>query len=162
MFSPYPAFFFFLMIRRPSRSTLFPYTTLFRSQYQTSTTVFQSHCNECLATTALLRQQLQCLSKKGMGRLHHLDRRYHSFQFGGSLPYSAIPRLPMRSWIGLYIARIESISKRRNRSVSWKRKRSLLSPPLEDRTERCVGHRSKDTELLPLTRQTALRVESLK
>src|SRR5215212_10571526 len=25
------SFFFFLMIRRPSRSTLFPYTTLFRS-----------------------------------------------------------------------------------------------------------------------------------
>src|SRR2546425_11999760 len=27
-------YFFFLMIRRPPRSTLFPYTTLFRSQYQ--------------------------------------------------------------------------------------------------------------------------------
>src|SRR5258705_11561732 len=27
-----PIFFFFLMIRRPPRSTLFPYTTLFRSQ----------------------------------------------------------------------------------------------------------------------------------
>src|SRR5260221_3547414 len=26
--------FFFLMIRRPPRSTLFPYTTLFRSQYK--------------------------------------------------------------------------------------------------------------------------------
>src|SRR5690349_24914952 len=31
-FSSY-LFFFFLMIRRPPRSTLFPYTTLFRSQY---------------------------------------------------------------------------------------------------------------------------------
>src|ERR1051325_11885010 len=29
-------FFFFLMIRRPPRSTLFPYTTLFRSQLQIS------------------------------------------------------------------------------------------------------------------------------
>src|SRR3712207_8319377 len=28
--------FFFLMIRRPPRSTLFPYTTLFRSQASTS------------------------------------------------------------------------------------------------------------------------------
>src|SRR2546430_11686707 len=28
---PYFVFFFFLMIRRPPRSTLFPYTTLFRS-----------------------------------------------------------------------------------------------------------------------------------
>src|ERR1039458_3350001 len=29
----FPLIFFFLMIRRPPRSTLFPYTTLFRSQY---------------------------------------------------------------------------------------------------------------------------------
>src|SRR5690349_25112223 len=28
-------FFFFLMIRRPPRSTLFPYTTLFRSRHST-------------------------------------------------------------------------------------------------------------------------------
>src|SRR5437016_12387408 len=28
------SFFFFLMIRRPPRSTLFPYTTLFRSRIQ--------------------------------------------------------------------------------------------------------------------------------
>src|SRR2546429_1013705 len=27
-----PSYFFFLMIRRPPRSTLFPYTTLFRSE----------------------------------------------------------------------------------------------------------------------------------
>src|SRR5258708_39314712 len=31
---PLFSFFFFLMIRRPPRSTLFPYTTLFRSQGQ--------------------------------------------------------------------------------------------------------------------------------
>src|SRR2546422_9457157 len=31
-------FFFFLMIRRPPRSTLFPYTTLFRSVEQEPTT----------------------------------------------------------------------------------------------------------------------------
>src|SRR5882762_1159013 len=31
IFSPFIFFFFFLMIRRPPRSTLFPYTTLFRS-----------------------------------------------------------------------------------------------------------------------------------
>src|SRR6266446_10607508 len=31
MLPPSPSFFFFLMIRRPPRSTLFPYTTLFRS-----------------------------------------------------------------------------------------------------------------------------------
>src|SRR2546427_1411327 len=32
MFFPFFLFFFFLMIRRPPRSTLFPYTTLFRSE----------------------------------------------------------------------------------------------------------------------------------
>src|SRR5438309_9581528 len=31
LISPCSFFFFFLMIRRPPRSTLFPYTTLFRS-----------------------------------------------------------------------------------------------------------------------------------
>src|SRR5476649_3047495 len=31
-FLPCPFWFFFLMIRRPPRSTLFPYTTLFRSR----------------------------------------------------------------------------------------------------------------------------------
>src|SRR2546422_8571398 len=30
-------FFFFLMIRRPPRSTLFPYTTLFRSEHEFET-----------------------------------------------------------------------------------------------------------------------------
>src|SRR5260221_12677949 len=35
-------FFFFLMIRRPPRSTLFPYTTLFRSLY-----------DECTGTASL-------------------------------------------------------------------------------------------------------------
>src|SRR5690606_42055263 len=30
----FPPFFFFLMIRRPPRSTLFPYTTLFRSEVE--------------------------------------------------------------------------------------------------------------------------------
>src|SRR2546429_1272546 len=33
------AYIFFLMIRRPPRSTLFPYTTLFRSQSSLSTTM---------------------------------------------------------------------------------------------------------------------------
>src|SRR2546428_13417846 len=32
--------FFFLMIRRPPRSTLFPYTTLFRSRYTQHMTTF--------------------------------------------------------------------------------------------------------------------------
>src|SRR5256885_9962576 len=35
--------FFFLMIRRPPRSTLFPYTTLFRSLYRIVTNVCLDH-----------------------------------------------------------------------------------------------------------------------
>src|SRR2546427_5252783 len=35
MFELCSMFFFFLMIRRPPRSTLFPYTTLFRSLHRT-------------------------------------------------------------------------------------------------------------------------------
>src|SRR2546430_5995697 len=43
-------FFFFLMIRRPPRSTLFPYTTLFRSQRGISVTssVMQFPNRDCV------------------------------------------------------------------------------------------------------------------
>src|SRR2546425_13218071 len=37
-------FFFFLMIRRPPRSTLFPYTTLFRSNSRPRQTAQHSRC----------------------------------------------------------------------------------------------------------------------
>src|SRR2546421_4641938 len=37
-----PLYFFFLMIRRPPRSTLFPYTTLFRSDRKEHTSELQS------------------------------------------------------------------------------------------------------------------------
>src|SRR5205814_10188257 len=36
------SFFFFLMIRRPPRSTLFPYTTLFRSDWKVSDISFRA------------------------------------------------------------------------------------------------------------------------
>src|SRR5256885_12182188 len=38
-------FFFFLMIRRPPRSTLFPYTTLFRSRLGTRRAPRHEHVN---------------------------------------------------------------------------------------------------------------------
>src|SRR5688572_32098157 len=46
--------FFFLMIRRPPRSTLFPYTTLFRSKIRLNV------CNQI--TIHLLEKQLTLLS----------------------------------------------------------------------------------------------------
>src|SRR2546430_15830213 len=42
----YTHFFFFLMIRRPPRSTLFPYTTLFRSIPQISDHVLSERLKE--------------------------------------------------------------------------------------------------------------------
>src|SRR2546426_6910023 len=41
--SPSILFFFFLMIRRPPRSTLFPYTTLFRSLFDASRAPLGKH-----------------------------------------------------------------------------------------------------------------------
>src|SRR2546429_6978816 len=51
-------FFFFLMIRRPPRSTLFPYTTLFRSRFPFSRSrsgACQSAC-PCSAVSQLPRR----------------------------------------------------------------------------------------------------------
>src|ERR1044071_10322456 len=42
-------FFFFLMIRRPPRSTLFPYTTLFRSRYLRDSTDCGEHRRQHLS-----------------------------------------------------------------------------------------------------------------
>src|SRR2546428_7621622 len=42
-------FFFFLMIRRPPRSTLFPYTTLFRSRVRTGRVVRAIEVDEMAA-----------------------------------------------------------------------------------------------------------------
>src|SRR6185436_21103730 len=50
-------YFFFLMIRRPPRSTLFPYTTLFRSRLE--------HVPHQAA--ALAREQLAVLDRRNAG-----------------------------------------------------------------------------------------------
>src|SRR2546429_7212931 len=55
--------FFFLMIRRPPRSTLFPYTTLFRSLMGDC-----AELGEWLATVA--RAELGGLGDRQRGRLH--------------------------------------------------------------------------------------------
>src|SRR5256885_13024817 len=52
-------FFFFLMIRRPPRSTLFPYTTLFRSGSATlAMLVSSTSMNAAMATTTAISQGL--------------------------------------------------------------------------------------------------------
>src|SRR3712207_9232867 len=57
--SRYRSYFFFLMIRRPPRSTLFPYTTLFRSD--------DDYARELVAAAERTRQDESIIT--GEGRL---------------------------------------------------------------------------------------------
>src|SRR2546426_12142965 len=50
-------FFFFLMIRRPPRSTLFPYTTLFRSRVTTGGSAAPSTGKSCTTWPSALRRR---------------------------------------------------------------------------------------------------------
>src|SRR5256886_4596409 len=56
------SFFFFLMIRRPPRSTLFPYTTLFRS----AALVDSAH-TAMLPTEPLVQRALEGATKRASG-----------------------------------------------------------------------------------------------
>src|SRR3712207_9181796 len=55
--------FFFLMIRRPPRSTLFPYTTLFRSQFATQilSSFFLGLAHQAPAGAKVLRENVHQL-----------------------------------------------------------------------------------------------------
>src|SRR5260370_10277777 len=59
VFLPFCLFFFFLMIRRPPRSTLFPYTTLFRSNRLTPArcTDWESRAGSSRLPAELLRSE---------------------------------------------------------------------------------------------------------
>src|SRR5256885_13169593 len=61
-------FFFFLMIRRPPRSTLFPYTTLFRSRRRRPRTRGR------LSGTHRPRRADRRRGRPRAGRRHHVDR----------------------------------------------------------------------------------------
>src|SRR5947208_13794290 len=50
-------FFFFLMIRRPPRSTLFPYTTLFRSRPGSSSLLARQFAPEARCCSGLRRDR---------------------------------------------------------------------------------------------------------
>src|SRR5574344_2769473 len=82
------SFFFFLMIRRPPRSTLFPYTTLFRSRctastllmyYQYNSNVLSVHrdrkSTRLNSSHQIISYAVFCLKKKkkvGVGRCYLL------------------------------------------------------------------------------------------
>src|SRR5687768_17793250 len=73
--------FFFLMIRRPPRSTLFPYTTLFRSALTTSTTstieisrVISISCSEARIERVLSDARSEEHTSELQSRLHLVCR----------------------------------------------------------------------------------------
>src|SRR3989454_7369870 len=83
-------FFFFLMIRRPPRSTLFPYTTLFRSPYASlnprmtvGSIIGEALVIHKLAATRKLREErvVQLLDTVGLAA-DHLHRYPHEFSGG--------------------------------------------------------------------------------
>src|SRR3712207_7250410 len=61
---------FFLMIRRPPRSTLFPYTTLFRSGQNIELELLEMELD---ADKAALREALMLQGREGMNPLHGTD-----------------------------------------------------------------------------------------
>src|SRR3712207_8561967 len=69
--------FFFLMIRRPPRSTLFPYTTLFRSRLR-----FRSHARLRLRKPAARLKQARPPDRQGLPGIARLAR--HSAAEGAS------------------------------------------------------------------------------
>src|SRR2546430_3762745 len=83
-------FFFFLMIRRPPRSTLFPYTTLFRSRKSGSLVRLPPQPFKLLATLAtqagrlVTRQELcdQILDRESTRlKSRHSQKSYAAFCF---------------------------------------------------------------------------------
>src|SRR5258707_1847574 len=65
------------MIRRPPRSTLFPYTTLFRSQngLQTSPAVLWSHMSGIQPQETMLAQELKLSHRREACELDDGDRK---------------------------------------------------------------------------------------
>src|SRR3712207_9433444 len=69
--------FFFLMIRRPPRSTLFPYTTLFRSVDETLV-VQHAHCACAHVLASVKRIQKLSPLPRGERHCHRIDREVRS------------------------------------------------------------------------------------
>src|ERR1041385_3189423 len=66
-------FFFFLMIRRPPRSTLFPYTTLFQSLHAAPAAAGRRLHQHRKADVAPDRQRLGAGRDAALGARHHRD-----------------------------------------------------------------------------------------
>src|SRR2546422_2295160 len=67
--------FFFLMIRRPPRSTLFPYTTLFRSRAACSSS--WTGCSICPASNRGAGAPIRCGTDRSEEHTSELQSRLH-------------------------------------------------------------------------------------
>src|SRR2546427_11085958 len=97
--------FFFLMIRRPPRSTLFPYTTLFRSYKNTNDALgglFSGDVQAVFATAALAAPQvkagkLTALGSSGMDWVQGYPSLEFNSWFGVVAPAKTPPNQELNS-----------------------------------------------------------------
>src|SRR2546421_6731630 len=68
-------FFFFLMIRRPPRSTLFPYTTLFRSSWRLTSGRSANPFSRASAATARICLTSSAIFLRSSALCESLDRK---------------------------------------------------------------------------------------
>src|ERR1022692_511155 len=91
-------FFFFLMIRRPPRSTLFPYTTLFRSfedVFVWQRGSLMCVCFSCVKSpTCLCHKTQRLVSKAPPCRARRLRLFYEKFSCSTADLLAALLRLP--------------------------------------------------------------------
>src|SRR5205085_3914516 len=79
--------YFLLLIRRPPRSTLFPYTTLFRSVHRgTTVNLLISHIHGRVAARARTSWDILSLHEEGVGRQHRAVTHRHAIEDEGAHP----------------------------------------------------------------------------
>src|ERR1017187_10992739 len=93
-------FFFFLMIRRPPRSTLFPYTTLFRSNYpdlvrrQPAGRVGAFSCCRSEEHTSELQSPMYLVCRLLLEKKNKIyEQQHEARQWGYTVEHRHLPRL---------------------------------------------------------------------
>src|SRR2546422_11773781 len=77
--------FFFLMIRRPPRSTLFPYTTLFRSREERSVARGGDHLTRGAVHLLARGARAPQRHRGGLGVVHHVRSEEHTSELQSRL-----------------------------------------------------------------------------